>query len=52
MLYYVGGALYFDFSNDLNWFQQGVFTGNEALQGSGGAIYAGCKVSGQLYYDQ
>jgi predicted outer membrane repeat protein len=40
-----GGAMYFDFSNDLNWFKGGTFAGNEAKSGSGGAIFSSCKVS-------
>lgn len=41
----LGGAIYIDFSNDLTWFDGGTFfTGNEAMSGSGGAVFLGCKV--------
>jgi predicted outer membrane repeat protein len=39
----IGGAFYFDFSNDLNIFSRiNVFDGNEAGM-SGGAVFSGCK---------
>jgi predicted outer membrane repeat protein len=39
-----GGAMYFDFSNDIGRIQLSTFDGNEAT-GNGGAVFLGCKVS-------
>lgn len=43
-VYFAGGAVYLDFSNDLNWFDNATFVGNEATEGSGGAVFCGYKV--------
>ena len=42
--------MYIDFSNDLPWFLDCIFESNEAVLGSGGGLFIGCKVIYSIFH--